>query len=225
MTAAPADLVLDTRHRFYVSLTPMPIHKRLKRGLVSAFIVIAIVFTAFTGIRADSDEDAARETIVAGIVRYLKDRNVKGPDDRLRKIAHTVYEESEAYSLDYRLVLAVMKVESNFRHDAVSKRGARGLLQIKPSLARHVSRNAGVQFKSAKCLNEPEKNIKIGVNHLSWLMEKFESVQRVLHAYNVGHHRAKVSGTEEKAENSKFTKKVLREYEKISAELPDPEDL
>ncbi len=203
----------------------MLLHKRFKLTALSLFIAVAIVFTACTGIRAESDEGATKEAIVSGIVKYLKDRKVKGPEERLRKIADTVYEESEAANLDYRLVLAVMKVESNFRHDAVSKRGARGLLQIKPSLARHVSPKAGVQFKGAKCLHEPEKNIKIGVNHLSWLMEKFESVHRVLHAYNVGHHKAQHQGSDEKAENSLFTRKVMREYEKISTELPGPEDL
>jgi len=50
-----------------------------------------------------------------------------------RDIASFVYVESKSHEVDYRLVLAVMKVESNFRLDAVSPKGARGLLQIKPS--------------------------------------------------------------------------------------------
>ncbi len=37
------------------------------------------------------------------------------------------------------LILALMKIESNFQHNVVSSRGARGLLQVKPSLAKFIA--------------------------------------------------------------------------------------
>ncbi len=43
-------------------------------------------------------------------------------DEKLRAISEMVYDESLRYKLDYRLVLALMKIESNFRHKVVSKK-------------------------------------------------------------------------------------------------------
>jgi len=174
-------------------------------------------------IHASEEEDGAQIAIKDQIVQYLKARRVGQSDEKLRTIAHTVYEEAWQYDLDYRLVLAVMKVESNFRPDAVSTKGARGLLQIKPSLARHVSREIGVTIKGDSCLHEPEKNIKIGVNHLAWLVEKFEDLDTALHAYNVGPARSRATTSPGKTPATRFTKKVLREYEQIISVLPDAE--
>ena len=67
------------------------------------------------------------------------------------------------YNIDYRLVLALMKIESNFRCDAVSEQGARGLLQVKPSLARFIAEDVGIGWRGDEALDEPETNIRIGV--------------------------------------------------------------
>jgi len=117
-----------------------------------------------------------------------------------------------------------MKVESNFRHNALSRKGARGLLQVKPSLARHISKTSDIPVKNSKCLYEPEKNIKIGVNYLSRLIERFENIYTALHAYNVGPRKVKhnSSGDEDEIPNNRFTKKVIEEYRQIADILPDP---
>jgi soluble lytic murein transglycosylase-like protein len=72
-------------------------------------------------------------------------------------------------------------------------------------------------------LDEPEKNIRIGVSHLSWLMEKFENLNTALHAYNVGLGKAKPSSSEEDGPDTRFTRKVLTEYNMIKNTLPDSE--
>ncbi|MDD5244833.1 MAG: lytic transglycosylase domain-containing protein, partial [Syntrophorhabdaceae bacterium] len=148
---------------------------------------------------------------------------VKESEEKLRTIAGSVYEESQRYDIDYRLILAVMKVESNFRHDAISRKGARGLLQVKPSLARYISKTSDIPVKNSKCLYEPEKNIKIGVNYLSRLIERFENIYTALHAYNAGPRRVKRNTSGDEIPNNRFTKKVIKEYQKIANILPDPE--
>jgi soluble lytic murein transglycosylase len=202
----------------------MAFHKKSKLLIASLLVIITLTFTTFTITRASSDETKAKETIVDKIVQFLQDKKVKGSEEKLKVIANSVYAESQQYDLDYRLVLAIMKVESNFKHDAISKDGARGLLQIRPILARHVSKNAGIPVKNVKSLHEPEKNIKIGVNHLSWLMEKFEDVDTALHAYNAGHKKAEARVAANKVQSTRFARQVLREYEQIVAVLPEPNE-
>jgi len=183
--------------------------------------IIAIIFAAYAFAFASGNEGKRKNAITKEIIQYLKDKKVSASDEKLKKIATSVYDEAKEHEIDYRLVLAVMKVESNFKSDAISKKGARGLLQIKPSLAKHVSKETGVLIKSPKCLEEPEKNIRIGVSHLSWLMEKFENLNTALHAYNVGWGKVKNTASEDDAPDTRFTRKVLAEYHLIKNFLPD----
>jgi soluble lytic murein transglycosylase-like protein len=77
--------------------------------------------------------------------------------------------------------------------------------------------------KNSKCLYEPEKNIKIGVNYLSRLIERFENIYTALHAYNAGPRRVKRNTSGDEIPNNRFTKKVIKEYPQIADILPDPE--
>jgi soluble lytic murein transglycosylase len=185
------------------------------------FVIFSlIVFLPVT--QAADPENDQKELIITKTFEYLKDKKVKGSDEKLRTIANSVYEESQKYDIDYRLILAVMKVESNFRNDAISRKGARGLLQIKPSLARHISKTSDIPVKGTKCLHEPEKNIKIGVNYLSRLIERFENIYTALHAYNVGPRKVKHDTSEDEMPHDRFTKKVIKEYHLITDILPEP---
>ncbi|MDR2018493.1 MAG: lytic transglycosylase domain-containing protein [Syntrophobacterales bacterium] len=192
---------------------------------ISVIITAVLLFTVVTAVRVFSDEIRKDDAYVKEkIVDYLKSKKVRTSEDKLKTIADRVYEESRECGVDYRLILAVMKVESNFRSDAVSKRGARGLLQIMPSLARHVSKDMGIQVKGSKTLNEPEKNIKIGVNHISSLLEKFENLKTALHAYNVGSYKIRNKVSKDYAPDTPFTRKVLHEYNQMLVVLPDLEE-
>lgn len=202
----------------------MKIRLPYKMLCIALILVVSGIFSTFTPVAGSDMEGIGKQDIREKIVRYLKSKKVRTSEDNLRVIADTVYEEAQDYEIDYRLVLAVMKVESNFNQRAVSPKGAVGLLQIKPSLAKHVSRDAGVTIKGAGCLHEPKKNIKIGVNHLSWLMDKFENVKSALHAYNVGPARVRRVASEEEGPDTCFTRKVLKEYRQIKTVLPDPEE-
>jgi soluble lytic murein transglycosylase len=198
---------------------------RSKRFIVSIFVIAAFVLATFTAIQAFSGDQSKEGAFIKGkIVQYLKAKKVKATDDRLKVIADRVYEESQEFGVDYRLVLAVMKVESNFRSEAVSRQGARGLLQICPSLARHESKKVGITMKGNKSLHEPEKNIKIGASHISSLLEKFENLNTALHAYNVGSYRIKDKASKEYSPNTPFTRKVLNEYNQMTEVLPDPDE-
>jgi soluble lytic murein transglycosylase-like protein len=76
------------------------------------------------------------------------------------------------------LVRAVITVESGFNPQAVSSRGARGLMQLRPATARHY----GVSD-----VFDPSQNIRGGVSYLKDLLVRFDSdLELALAAYNAG---------------------------------------
>lgn len=94
---------------------------------------------------------------------------------------------SEEYKIDWVLVLAVMKQESRFNHEAVSYKGAYGLMQIMPITQIELAEKIGVEEAST-----PRNNIKAGIYHLKSLYATFKNIPRenriclTLAAYNAG---------------------------------------
>jgi len=192
---------------------------------IALSLLAGTALTGFAYKTASASGESERNVVIDRIVAYLKGRNVDMKEDRLKAVVHTVCDQAEQRDLDYRLALAVIKVESNFKQDVVSEKGARGLFQIKPSLARYIAKDAGVAWEGSQCLHEPDKNIKIGVYHLSKLIGDFKSLSTALHAYNAGTSRLKGRVTDAGEPKTAFTKRVLREYEKNLSVLPNRGEL
>jgi len=92
-----------------------------------------------------------------------------------------IKQHSEAFGLDPRLVKAVMIVESNGNPQAISHKGAQGLMQIMPETARLLE----LQHPF-----DPEENIQAGARYLRSLYEFFKGdLELVLAAYNAGPQR------------------------------------
>lgn len=108
-------------------------------------------------------------------------------ENALPKYAHTIRKNAEIYGLDWRLVLAVMKHESNFNTSAVSHRGAYGLMQVMPATGNEVAEKLGLEN-----LRHPSRNIKGGMFYLARLHRLFEGAPELdrlmlsLAAYNAG---------------------------------------
>lgn len=81
---------------------------------------------------------------------------------------------------DTFLILSVARQESGFNPNARSHANARGLLQIMPGTARHLT------GKRRNDLYNTEVNARLGVKYLSHLIEQFGSVEYALAAYNAG---------------------------------------
>jgi len=82
------------------------------------------------------------------------------------------------YGVDVKLAHALVKVESNYQANAVSPKGAMGLMQLMPAVARQYA---------VEDPFDPEKNLDAGIRHLRTLLDRFPSdVRLALAAYNAG---------------------------------------
>jgi soluble lytic murein transglycosylase len=82
---------------------------------------------------------------------------------------------------------AILRQESTFASDAMSKSGALGLMQLMPATAKQVAGNLGKSFSSNMTVLQPEFNIALGTNYLSTVANKFDRhLVLATAAYNAG---------------------------------------
>jgi soluble lytic murein transglycosylase len=188
----------------------------------ACLIIIGIAIPFAPLHRVPDTKVGEAESIPDQIFQHIKNENDDMEDGMARTISRVLYEESRRYGVDYRLILALMKIESSFQHDAVSPRGARGLLQVKPSLARFIARDLGIQWDGSRTLDKPDTNIKIGVHVLSRLMIDFQSTHLALKAYNIGPTKMKEISQSKVTPTKGFPGLVMNEYRRNVTLLPDP---
>ncbi len=117
-----------------------------------------------------------------------------------------IEEFSEKYGIESALVKAVIRAESGFNSYAVSRKGAKGLMQLMPQTA--------AQWDVMDVFN-PRENIEGGVRHLKHLLETFgNNLALSLAAYNAGKeaviHNRSIPPYDE---TRNFVREVLRYYE------------
>jgi soluble lytic murein transglycosylase-like protein len=120
-------------------------------------------------------------------------------------IDSAIAQAAARHNVDPNLVRAVVKVESNFNPNAVSRKGAMGLMQLMPSTAR--------QLKVQNPF-DPEQNIDAGVRHLKQLLENYGGdIKLTLAAYNAGAGAvARSSGVPHYAETQNYVRRITNLY-------------
>jgi len=147
--------------------------------------------------------------------------HVAGTHDRHQVInvsaaldAH-IKDVANRYGVSADLVVAIIEAESSFHPRAVSRRGARGLMQLMPETA--ASLGVGDPF-------DPRENIEGGVRHLRALMDQFDNnLPLVLAAYNAGRqaviaHR----GIPPYRQTRQYVSRILRRLDLDDAKASDP---
>jgi len=130
---------------------------------------------------------------------------VRGRAFSAQDIDAAIDQAASRHNVDPNLVRAVIKVESNFNPNAVSRKGAMGLMQLMPQTAR--------QLRVANPF-DPQQNVDAGVRHLKQLMESYGGdVKLTLAAYNAGQGAvARSAGVPHFAETRNYVKRITQLY-------------
>ncbi len=130
---------------------------------------------------------------------------VRGRAFSPQDIDAAIDQAASRHNVDPNLVRAVIKVESNFNPNAVSRKGAMGLMQLMPQTAR--------QLRVANPF-DPQQNVDAGVRHLKQLMESYGGdVRLTLAAYNAGQGAvARSAGVPHFAETRNYVKRITQLY-------------
>ncbi len=111
---------------------------------------------------------------------------INGYRDSVRSGFPVVPVPSEAAS-SWTMVHAISRQESQFDRNAVSRAGARGLMQLMPGTARDTSVKIGATFDAGGLTSDPQYNIRLGSWYFERLMDRFNgSYPLAVAAYNAG---------------------------------------
>jgi len=192
-------------------------YKKTLLILLSGILGLELVFPSLssTEIYKYTDENGVvhlnnvpdeRYTLVLkeGWVGFRPEADVDKYDPLIRK-------NSKRYGVDYALVKAVIKVESNFDPLAISQAGAKGLMQLMPGTAKALGVNDSFH---------PADNIEGGVRHLRYLLDLFKgNVHLALAAYNAGEEAVfRYSGLPPYQDTQVYVQRVLRYFQDYSSD-------
>ena len=85
------------------------------------------------------------------------------------------------------MVASLIRQESEFNPNAVSRANAYGLMQLLPSVGKSMAREEGLTKFQTFQLLDPETNIRLGTRYLRQMIDRFGGVEEyALAAYNAG---------------------------------------
>ncbi|HEV2399693.1 MAG TPA: lytic transglycosylase domain-containing protein [Candidatus Sulfotelmatobacter sp.] len=121
------------------------------------------------------------------------------------EIDQSIVMAAARHNVDPNLVRAVIRVESNFNSNAVSRKGAMGLMQLMPKTARELK---------VKNPFDPAQNVDAGVRHLKYLLQNYNGdVNLTLAAYNAGEGAVRRSaGVPHIAETQDYVRRITKIY-------------
>lgn len=102
--------------------------------------------------------------------------------------AAAIRKNAARQSIDPMLVAGLIRQESTFESNAVSRARAVGLMQILPKTGRRLARSMKLPFTRAKLL-QPEYNLQLGTKYLADLLRMFGNTEAALAAYDAGEDR------------------------------------
>ena len=125
---------------------------------------------------------------------------------------------AQNHAVDPALVTAVSAAESGFRPDAVSPKGAVGLMQLMPATAARYGVVAESQQEATRLLKNPQLNAQVGTRYLADLIRMFNGdLVLALAAYNAGEGAVMKHGRRipPYPETQQYVARVLRYYQSM----------
>ncbi len=221
LLASPAVLLVDL-------VAP---RRHLAAGWVVGFMVLALAVTAGTwsvAFLADEPQLAG----IGGMVHWYYQAR-----DHLEELPYgdLIRLYAARNDLDPALLAAVVQMESNFDPNAVSRVGARGLMQLLPATWRYLYPESSCDgehpppSRGPDCIFEPAANLRVGARYLRQLLGEFDGdVVLAVAAYNAGAGAVRRLGTDQAAgippfrETGQFVRGVLGAWRELRG---DPEEI
>jgi len=160
----------------------LPLHRHSALMCWMTFIIGTVVLLIIPGVFHDYSPLQTPNDFVVSSATTLQPSDPSSPssppaetDPLFRSI---IQEASDLYEVEPELIQAIIMAESSYNPRAVSKRGARGLMQLMPTTAKSL----GVEDSF-----NPEHNIHGGVKYFKRLLDRFDGdTGMALAAYNAG---------------------------------------
>ena len=116
-----------------------------------------------------------------------------------------VIKAANRHEVDPAMIMAIIMAESSYNPKAISKKGAKGLMQLMPTTARSLG---------VKDSFNPEHNINAGVRYYKKLLNQFDgNVELALAAYNAGSRKVREHrGIPPFGATKVYVKKVIKYY-------------
>ena len=132
---------------------------------------------------------------------------------RVRKrVANELARAEDEHGLDPLLLLAVIDQESRYDPAARGPKGALGLMQVRPFVAKEVAGRLGIPWEGPATLADPALNVRIGAAYLAEMRRMYAEERLALAAYNMGPYRVKRILTQGRAPKSRYAALVLEGY-------------
>ncbi len=134
-----------------------------------------------------------------------------------RQLGQAIAEEARLTGYDPLLILAIIDVESDFEEEAISEKGARGLMQIKPSTLHFLAEKEGLRLSREEVTADPALCVRLGIRYLRSLQDRFKGdLDLALMAYNAGPTRIRTALKENDLERFKrYPRAVRRDFRRF----------
>ncbi|MES2399444.1 MAG: lytic transglycosylase domain-containing protein [Pseudomonadota bacterium] len=132
-----------------------------------------------------------------------------------KAVKYLLREASAAHGIDYELLQALIATESGFDTNAVSPKGAVGLMQLIPPTAERYGVRADKTSPISKKLTDPKTNIRAGSSYLRDLIDMFPGqLELAVAAYNAGEGAVQRAGNKipNYPETKNYVKTVMQLY-------------
>jgi soluble lytic murein transglycosylase-like protein len=185
----------------------------IERHLLGLGVLVVTVSAGYflSGLSGSRQAQPAVEEARVEIVEEDSTPAVAEAETDLTIDAH-IKEVAARHGVRADLVAAVIEAESDFNPRAVSRRGARGLMQLMPTTAKRLG---------VKDPFDPRKNIEAGVKHLRAMMDRFDNnIPLALAAYNAGEVAViKYRGVPPYRETRAYVKRIMTKLDRSTARL------
>jgi len=128
----------------------------------------------------------AARPIEEALRRAVRESDREWPETAFESAAEAIADVGVRFGFSPALVLSLIQHESAFRLDAVSRRGAVGLMQILPATALQTAKESGLEVPGIRELFDPGLNIRLGLSYLAILQRELGSLDAALTAYRGG---------------------------------------